>query len=214
MQSRGIAEVEKQTTCSCCCAAVKCNLVDITPWLTDFILYSLSVVIAGLGLAQYSEKHATPFAWWLALWFVALWYSLTASGVSKAYAEAVRRLDGLDLSANQSVHSQYLRVQLNRFPSLDKSVQRVQDSGLSFSRYVRYTLMSLVFGVGFATGAYIHAATSVEFHSAVNRGLRVGLSSSYQERWYSGFIVLSILQLAVNFLPVVATVMSFVLVTR
>lgn len=194
-----------------------CNLVDIIPWATDFILYGFSVIIGGLGLAQYTEARTTKFADWLALWAIAAWCALTSSGVCKAYAEALKRMRRIELSTGDSYTSQYLRVAMHheRFPKMYKKIEEEQSYGLSVPRYMRYTLMALIYGVGLATGAYIHASTSKHFHDFVSGDtFQVTVSASYEERWYSGFIVLAIMQLAVNFLPLFAAVLSLLLLSR
>lgn len=194
-----------------------CNLIDVMPWATDFILYGFSIIIGGLGIAQYAETHTTKFADWLALWTIATWYALTSSGVCKAYAEALKRMKRIELSTGDSYTSQYLRVTMNheRFPKMEKKLEEEQSYGLSVTRYVRYTLMALMYGVGLTTGAYIHRSTSKTFHDHVSGDtFEVTVSTSYEERWYSGFIVLAIMQLAVNFLPLFATVLSLILLTR
>lgn len=198
-------EVDAARACSC--------MIDVMPWITDFVLYGFSITLGGLGIAQYAKTHTTKFADWLALWAVATWCALTASGFCKAYAEAMRRLKRTDLGGDT-----YLRMMLQheRFPKADKRLLEEQNAGLSVTRYMRYTLMALVYGMSLATGAYIHASTSSRFHDHVSdpNEFKVTVSTSFEERWYSGFIVLSIIQLAVNFLPLIASVLSLFLLSQ
>lgn len=198
---------------SLCCG--KCTLFDVAPWVSDFLLYFFSVLIGALGMAQYAEKTITPHNGWIALWFFATLSAVTAAGFSKAFSKAVKQVE----KENIPTSGAFVRVQMNMratlFAETDEKLSSAQSNGFSVTRYTRYTLMALVFGIGLATGLYVIAATPDAFKDDIDKNPPdPGMLTTYQYRWYSGFIVLAILQFAVNLLPVAATVLAVVLVTH